>query len=66
MRTLGDAYPEEQARCRELLVAYRKIGPPGLFAATMLEELLGRADRAAIDGDIVKMIQLFHEMRDFK
>lgn len=63
MRTLGDAYPQEQARCRELLVVYLALGPTGLFGATMIEAVLKRADEAAISGDVVAMIRLYHEMK---
>lgn len=66
MSSLGEAYPLEQARCRELLGQYKEIGPAGAFGAAMLEDLLQRADRAAVAGDIVAMIGLYQEMQAAK
>lgn len=40
MSSLGDDFPKEQARCRELLDEYRAIGPLGMFGATMIEQTL--------------------------
>jgi hypothetical protein len=64
--SLGEAFPLEQARCRELLEQYRSIGPNGLFGAMGIEDVLRRADRAAIEGNVVEMIRLYEEMRDLK
>jgi len=63
MSTLGDEYPKEQARCRELVRAYRELGPTGRIGALMIEETLRRADEAAAHGDVVAMIGLFQEMK---
>jgi len=63
MTTLGDEFPKQQARCRELLGQYREIGPAGTFGAIMLEDLLNRADVAAVSGDLVAMIRIFEEMK---
>lgn len=63
MRTLGDALPEEQARCRELLAAYKEAGPAGTFAAQQLEQALRRADEAAISRDLVRMIKSYEELK---
>jgi len=65
MSSLGEELPKEQARCRELLGQYREIGPPGLFAATMIEQALRRADQAAIAGDVVAMISSYKELQGF-
>jgi hypothetical protein len=63
MSSLGNDYPNQQARCRELLHAYHEIGPNGMFAALMIEEVLQRADKAAVSGDVVAMIRCFEEMK---
>ncbi len=42
--------PIEQARCRELLSAYARMGSLGCMGAALVEEALLRADRAIIDG----------------
>lgn len=62
MKTLGEAYPEEQARLRELLIEYKKI-PTGTFASLMIEALLRRADKAAIEQDLPEMIKIYQEMK---
>lgn len=62
VKTLGDEYPKEQARVRELLGRYREI-PTGAFGAAMIEQVLQRADKAAADGDVVEMLRSFHEMQ---
>ena len=63
MTTLGDEYPLEQARCRGLLEQYTEIGLVGTFAHAMISQVLQRADRAAISGDLVAMINAFKEMK---
>ena len=66
MSSLGEEYPVQQARCRELLSAYKEIGPSGAFGHIMIEQVLQRADEAAISGDLVAMIQSFEEMKGCK
>lgn len=66
MTSLGEQYPIEQARLRELMVGYREIGPAGAFGLVMLEDLARRADQAAISGDIVAMMRCYQEMVDSK
>lgn len=66
MSSLGDEFPKEQARLREVLGNYKEIGPAGLFAVSMIEQTLRRADEAAISGDLVAMIKVFQEMKQYK
>lgn len=66
MKTLGDEFPEEQARVRTILGYYKEIGPVGAFGAAMIEDVLRRADAAAISGDVVEMIRMFKEMKEIK
>ena len=63
MATLGEEYPLEQARCRELLVQYERIGPAGMFGATVLRLVLKEADEAAVSGDLPRMVVAFREMK---
>jgi hypothetical protein len=61
---IADAYPIEQARCRELLVTYRGLpNGVGVFGATMISDILKEADEAAIAGDLVKMLLVFQKMK---
>jgi hypothetical protein len=64
MTTLGEEYPKQQARCRELLARYQEIGPAGAFGAAVIEATLKEADEAAISGDVVRMIAAFQKMKD--
>lgn len=66
MDTLGDAYPREQVRIRQCILNGQEIGPEGRFYVLMAEDLLKRADKAAIEGDVVAMIRLYKEMQEFK
>ena len=66
MDTLADAFSREQARIRECLVEGAKIGPPGFFYCAMAHDLLERADKAVMEQDVVAMIRIYKEMKDFK
>ena len=62
--TLGTAFPKEEARVREILGHYKEIGPAGMFGAIMIEQVLQRADKAAMSGDIVAMIKSYKELQE--
>lgn len=64
--SVGDDYPRQQERIREAVQAGREIGPAGAFYVMVGEDLLRRADQAAISGDIVQMLSVYQEMREFK
>ena len=64
--TLGDAFPREQARCRELLGAYKEIGPAGAFACAVVNRILRDADDAAASGDVVRMLRSHEAMKECK
>lgn len=68
MSSLGEEFPKEQERCRELLFSYAALrDTPGVnanFAIVMLQDLLRRADVAATTGDIVEMIHTYKEMKE--
>ncbi len=61
--SLGEAFPKELARVREVLGAYKQIGMPGMFGAAMIEGLLRVADQAVIEGDLPKMISVYKELK---
>lgn len=67
MSSLGDEFAIEQARCRQLLGAYKWLsGMPQVntkFAEAMIEDVLQRADRAVMSGDVIEMIRVYEEMR---
>lgn len=62
VNTLGDQYPREQARLRELIGAYERIGPPGVFGLAHIRDVLARADAAAANQDLAEMVRCFVEM----
>ncbi len=65
-KSLGEAFPEEQARLRILLGYGKEIGPAGAFYCAVIEDVLQRADRAAIEGDTIAMIRIFKEMPEIE
>jgi hypothetical protein len=66
MNTLGDDFPKQQTRLRELLGLYKEIGPAGMFGAAMIEQTLRKADAAAVSGDVVAMLAVYQEMKEYK
>lgn len=63
LQTVGDDFPREQERVRELLVVYKELGPVGAFGAAMIAAALRRADEAAISGDIVAILRAYQELQ---
>lgn len=62
--TVGDAFPKEQARLRELILTYRALpGGVGTIGALLIEGVLQRADEAAMSGDIIAILRSYEEMR---
>lgn len=62
--TLGEAFPKEQERCRELLGIYKSLpNNAGFFGAAMIEQTLKEADAAAMSGDVVRMLKVYEEMK---
>ena len=63
MLSVGEDFPKEQARVRELLGEYKAIGPAGAFGALMIEQTLQRAEKAAISGDIIEILRSYKELK---
>lgn len=63
MSSVGEEYPKEQARVREILGQFKQIGPAGAIGAALIEDVLRRADRAAMSGDVLAVLRSFEEMR---
>lgn len=55
---------DEINRNRELLKAYEKIGPSGIFGATVIKALISKAEKAINENDVVKMIVAFRELKE--
>ena len=61
--SVGEDYPKEQARCREVLSQYKELGPPGVLGGMMIEATLREADAAMASGDIVRILQAYKAMQ---
>ncbi len=64
MKNVGEEFPKEQARLRELLVQYKEIGIPGQFGARMIEQALRQADAAMASGDVVAVLRAYRAMKE--
>lgn len=64
--TVGEDFPRQQARVREIQQHAREIGPSGQFLVSMCEQALKRAEAAAISGDIVEIVQSYKELKEFQ
>lgn len=64
--TLADAYARELQRVTELIPLYRDLGAVGVFGLTMLRDLVARAHRAALEGDVIEMLRIYEELKDCK
>lgn len=62
--SVGEQFPREQARCREVLGHYKEIGPVGAFGAAMIEATLREADAAMASGDVVRIVRAFAAMKE--
>jgi len=60
--SVGADFPNEQARVRALLGIYRAI-PAGAFGAAMIEQVLRRADQAAMSGDVLAVLRSYEELK---
>lgn len=66
IKTLGDELPKEMARVRDVLIPqYQSIGPAGGFAIAMMRQDLDRAARALAEGDVVAMIEVYQDLKDY-
>lgn len=66
MASVGDDFPTQQARVREIQKHAREIGPAGTFLVAMCELALQRAERAAISGDVVEILAAYSDLKDFQ
>ena len=64
--SVGEDFPNQQARVRVILGYYREIGPAGAFMAAMIEQTLRDADAAIASGDIFAILRTYQEMKEIK
>lgn len=63
MGSLAEALPQEIERCQELLTAYKEIGPPGRFGATMIQNDIKEAIDSLASGDVVRMLRAYEALK---
>lgn len=65
-QSVGEDFPNQQKRVRELRQAYVDIGPAGRIGLMFIDQALERADRAAISGDVLEILRSYEELKGFK
>ena len=65
MSSLGEELPREMTRVRGLIPMYTEIGPPGMFAVTMMNAALDAAQKALAEGDVIAMLRVYEELKGF-
>ncbi len=64
--SLGEALPREMARVRdEVMPPYQDIGPAGVPALMMMRHALDQAAKALAEGDVVLMMRMYQELKEF-
>lgn len=66
MDTLGDELPKEMARVRDLIPIYDSIGPAGSFGVAMIKTSLDLAAKALAEGDVVKMMRAYQDLKEYE
>ena len=68
--SLGEEYPKQQARVREVLAHYEEtfalpngVGRGCSFAIAGIKKTLAEAAKAADSGDVLQMIRWYNEMK---
>ena len=61
---LMDGLFKEMNRCRELLEAYKEIGPVGQFGYTMIKRDIDFAESAIKENDVVKMLKAYQNLKE--
>ena len=66
MTSVGEDFPRQQERVRQLWGLFVKMGPRGAAGAAALEEVLGRAAGAQSSGDLLRILQSYTELTQIK
>lgn len=66
MTSIGEDFPKQQARVREVLGWYKEIGPAGVIGAALIEYALQKADEAMASGDVLKILVAYEGLRKIK
>ena len=70
LHILADEYPKEQKRVREVLSIYESMRDAAQINVAsvilMITSVLEEAERAAVAGDAIRMVQSFYALRSIK
>lgn len=66
MSSVGEEILNELKRNRELLEAYKEIGPAGTFGYTMINADIDAAEKALSDNDVIAIIQCYEKLKGNK
>lgn len=61
---LMDGLLSELNRNRQLLQEYKNIGPAGMFGAAFIQQAITRGEQAIKEGDVIKMISAYSELKE--
>ena len=64
--SVGEDFPKQQKRVRDILKLYYEIGPSGAFAAAMMEQVLTEAEEAVAGGDIVEILSSYQSLKEIE
>jgi hypothetical protein len=64
--SVGEDFPNQQARVRIIQQHAREIGPAGAFLVAITERSLREAEEAAISGDPVRIIRAYEDLRSYE
>lgn len=64
--SVGEDFPNQQARVREIQRHAREIGPPGAFLVAMSEQSLREAEAAAMSGDPVRILAAYQDLAGYQ
>lgn len=62
--SLGEKYPEELQRCKEILALYKEFNQP--FGVAVLKKVIKEAEQAWQEKDLIKMLQCYKQMEGCK
>ena len=66
MTSVGQDFPKELARVREVKQNYLTIGPAGIFGATLIEQDIQAAERALASGDVIEIVKAYARLKEIK
>jgi len=62
-QSVGEAILDELKRNRELLQAYKDIGPAGAFGCVMISADIDAAEKALAENDVVAILQCYEKLK---